>query len=205
MAQRIGIFGGSFDPIHYGHLAIAEEARAHLDLAAVLVIPTGGQPLKQSQHTATAAHRYAMVELACADNPHLHPSTIEIDRPPPTYSVDTLRHLHATLPAPLDLWFILGADAVGTFPRWRDAATILTLARLAIVQRPNTSVALAALSADMPALADRSVVLPGPDLEISSTDLRRRIAAGLPVRYQMPDRVIDYIAAHRLYASPADA
>lgn len=196
---RFGIYGGSFDPIHLGHLAIAEEARSLLALDQVFFVPAARQPLKQAVHGASPAHRLAMVCLACADNSAFVPSDLEISRPAPSYTVDTLASFRTQLGSAAELWFILGADAVGDLPRWHRATEMLSLARLAIVGRPGYVLDLAALEAALPGFTARIAVLDGPGLAISSTALRTRLAASLPVRYQIPDRVIDYLVAQGLY------
>ncbi len=197
--QRVGILGGSFDPIHYGHLAIAEESRWCLGLSQVYMIPGAQQPLKHHGHTASPQQRLDMVQLACADNPALIPSEIEIHRPPPSYTVDTLRLFRTLLGNTVELWFILGSDALMSLPDWHAAADILTLARLAVVSRPQSQVNLDALDAILPGIAAQVRLIDGPELDISSSLLRHRIAAGQPVRYRLPDTVLDYIFTWRLY------
>ena len=200
-STRIGILGGTFDPIHYGHLAIAAEARHAVRRAQVLFVVAAQQPLKARGHVASAAQRLAMVELACADEPAFVPSDIELRRPPPSYTVDTLRELRAILPAQAELWFVLGGDALAELPRWHHAAEIIALARLAAVQRPGTTLDLASIDAALPGLRERTAVIEGPRLEIASNILRVRHAAGLPLRYQLPDSVIEYVEAQGLYKS----
>lgn len=199
MMQRIGILGGTFDPIHYGHLAIAEEARWALDLKLVYVTPAAQQPLKHNGHGASPQQRLEMIRLACASNPAFAPSDIELRRPPPSFTIDTMVEFRALLGANCELWFILGGDALADLPRWRQATRLLELTRFAAVLRPGATVDLAALDAALPGLARRTSLIAGPRLDISSTALRQRIAAGQPVRYQLPDAVIDYIETHRLY------
>ena len=197
MTTRIGILGGTFDPIHYGHLAIAEEARVALQFERVLLIPAARQPLKQGGHAATPAQRLKMVRLACASNAAFEVSAIEIKRDGPSYTVESLRALrHQGIG---ELHFILGADAAAELYRWHAAQEIITLARIVVVGRPGVVLDRAALERGLPGVSAQMTVLEGPQLEISSTALRRRVAAGLPIRYQTPDRVVEYIAAHRLY------
>ncbi len=203
--QRIGILGGTFDPLHYGHLAIAEEAAWFLRLSHVYMVPAARQPLKHAPQRANGQQRLEMVRLACADNPLLIPSDIEIRRPPPSYTVETLRLMRADAGPDADLWFILGADALMQFHHWYAAAEIITLARLAAIARPGASINLHALDATLPGLSARTAVLEGPHLDISSSEMRERFALGRPVRYQMPDVVLDYIDTHRLYRDPPPA
>lgn len=197
MTKRTGILGGTFDPIHYGHLAIAEEARVALRLDRVLFIPVARQPLKGSGHVASASQRVAMARLACASNAAFEVLTTEVDRPEPSYTVDTLEELSGA--GGDELHFILGADALADFPRWRAVQRILELARLVVVTRPGPAADLEALARALPGLRGRLTLLEGPRLDISSSELRRRIAAGRPIRYQTPDPVVEYIAANRLY------
>ncbi|GAB4424459.1 MAG: nicotinate-nucleotide adenylyltransferase [Chloroflexi bacterium OHK40] len=196
--ERIGIYGGTFDPIHIGHLAIAEEARVALGLSRVMVVPAARQPLKGAEG-APAEHRLAMARLACADNPAFVVDDLELRRPPPSYTIDTLRALAARLGPTAELYFVLGADAARDLPRWRSADAILALARIAVVGRPGTTLHLPSLAAALPAAVGRVTLLPGPHLDISSTELRRRIAENRPVRYLVPEPVRAYIAAHGLY------
>lgn len=197
MTQRIGILGGTFDPIHFGHLAIAEEARTGLNLDRVLLIPAGHQPFKGGAHAATPRQRLEMARLACQENPAFEVSPIEIERPGPSYTALTLEQLHSTLPA--EWYFILGADALADFPRWYSIQRVIELARIVAVTRPGYQVDSTALYAALPQLADRLRFLEGPRLEIASSDLRHRIACGHPIRYQTPDSVIAYIRAQQLY------
>jgi nicotinate-nucleotide adenylyltransferase len=196
--ERIGVFGGTFDPIHFGHLAIAEEARVALGLTQVIFVPAARQPLKGLAPQA-ADHRLAMVRLACADHPAFSVDDLELRRPPPSYTSDTLISLHERLGPAAELWFILGADAARDLPRWRHVEAIARLARLAIVGRPGHQLDLATLQLVLPALADRIVLLEGPQLAISSSDLRHRLASGQPVRYQLPEPVRSFILSHQLY------
>jgi nicotinate-nucleotide adenylyltransferase len=199
MPQHVGILGGSFDPIHYGHLALAHEVAWALGLAQVLLIPVGQQPFKRGGHSATAQQRLAMVQLACADDPLLHASALEVGRPGPSYTVDTLRALRERFDAATELYFILGADALHELPHWKDAAAVLSLCRIAAVGRPGSSIDLPRLEQALPGLGARLVQLAGPQLDISGTELRRRLECGQPVRYQLPDAVLAYIQEQGLY------
>ena len=195
--RRIGLMGGSFDPIHLGHLVTAEQARVDLGLDEVVFIPAG-QPW-QKEHTTPAEHRYLMTVLATSANPHFSVSRIEIDRDGPTYTADTLRALRAERPDE-EFWFISGADAIVNIVTWRDADEVLDLARFVAATRPGHDVA----ALREPGIRDRITTLDVPALAISSTDIRQRIAAGRAVRYLIPREVEEYIRKHRLYG-PADA
>ena len=196
MSARIGILGGTFDPIHYGHLLIAEEARSAASLARVTFVPAGRQPLKHGAHVATPEQRLAMARLACADNPACAVSALEVQRPGLSYTVTTLEQLAA---GGDQLHFLLGADALVDLPRWRDADRILELATLLVMQRPGHTPDLEALRRKLPLAAERIMIVETPLLDISSTELRRRIADGKSIRYLTPDPVIEYIRLHGLY------
>jgi nicotinate-nucleotide adenylyltransferase len=191
------MIGGSFDPIHYGHLAIAEEARVALGLQRVVFVPTAWQPLKANPPGASSDHRLVMVQRACAGNPAFDVSPIEVEREGLSYTVTTLESLAASTTA---TWYlILGADAVASLPRWRAVERILELASIVVIGRPGVSFDRTGLVEHVPALAGRLSVLDGPHLDLSSSELRQRIAAGKPIRYLTPDAVVDYITAHQLY------
>lgn len=195
---RIGVLGGSFDPVHYGHLAMAAEARHALGLDRVLFVVAAQQPLKPGGHAASAAQRLAMVTLACTDEPAFEPSDVELRRTPPSFTVDTLAELRRAHPG-AGLWFILGADALADLPRWHRPDEIVTLAQLVAVQRPGAALDLDALDQRMPGVAERVTLIEGLRLDISSSALRQRRAEGRPLRYQLPDAVIAYIEEHGLY------
>jgi nicotinate-nucleotide adenylyltransferase len=199
MNAPVGILGGTFDPIHIGHLAIADEARVALGLSRVILIPAAHQPLKQGFHGATPQQRLIMAELACQSNAGLDVSPIEVQRPGPSYTVDTLEQLHAQ--GLRNLYFIVGADALMDLPRWKAAERIVDLARIVAIGRPGREVDTAAIVERVPGLAGRLELLEGPAIDLSSTELRQRIAAGRPIRYLVPDAVAAYIAEHRLYRS----
>jgi nicotinate-nucleotide adenylyltransferase len=197
MTARIGVLGGTFDPIHYGHLAIAEEARVAMEFDYVLLVPAGQQPLKHGSHVATPEQRLAMTRLAAAGNPGLRVSPLEVERDGPSYTVTTLEQLRRTVGG--ELHFILGADALADLHRWRQAARLIELAWLVAIARPGFAPDLAALDARLPGASKRVTVLEGPQLDISSSALRERLAIGRPVRYLLPDAVLAYIEEHRLY------
>lgn len=202
MQPRIGILGGTFDPVHYGHLAAAEAARHALALDQVWLVPAAQQPFKAGRQVASAAQRLAMVFLATHDNPAFVPCAVETQRSGRSYTVDTLRTLRQGVLAGADLVFLLGADAIADFPRWRGAPIILQLARLAVLSRPGSAVDLADLDRRLPGLLARSSLVEGPRLAISSSDIRERIAAAAPIRYLLPEPVRHYIERQGLYCPP---
>ncbi len=207
---RLGILGGTFDPIHVGHLALAEEVRETLDLVRVLFVPAGDPWQKGGTGVTPAGIRYALVERAIADNPSFAASRLEIDRPGLTYTADTLAAIadaeRAAGREP-DLWFILSAEALAGLPTWRDPERVLALAHLAVVPRVDEADDLAAASvrfaADFPGQGERAVFLPGPRLAISGTLVRTRVAAGRSVRYLVPDAVAAAIREYALYVPNA--
>lgn len=197
--QRIGVYGGTFDPIHYGHLAVAAEACWALDLDHVLFVVAAQQPLKRDGHAATADQRLAMVRLACANNPCFVPCDIELRRPPPSYTVETLRELRSSADDSASFWFIIGVDALNDIHRWHGAAELIMLVRLAAIERPGVELDLEALERRLPGITSRVDRIKGPRLDIASSDVRARRAAGRPVRYQIPDSVLAFIDQHDLY------
>ena len=192
-----GVLGGTFDPVHFAHLAIAEQSREDLGLAGVLFVPAGIPPHKPTGLITPAAHRVAMVALAIAGNACFSLSRIEVDRPGVSYAVDTLEQLAGEYP---DLVFILSVEALRGLPTWRQPARILELCRMAVVPRHGyRSPGRAWLAEHVPGQEDRGLFLDGPDLGNSASDIRRRAASGRSIRYLVPEAVADYIARHRLY------
>lgn len=200
--RRLGILGGTFDPPHLGHLAVAEEARDVLDLERVLFIPAG-RPWQKADRAVTPAElRLAMVERAIAGNPAFAIDRREVDRPGPTYTVDTLAELAAEEPPGTELWLVLAAEALAGLATWREPGRVLELARVCAVPRGpelDAAASAAGLVAAFPAAADRIVVLDRPRLAISSTEIRERVAAGRSIRYLVPDAVAELVARYALY------
>ena len=194
-----GVFGGTFDPIHLAHLALAEAAREAGDLARVLFVPAAVQPFKQDITISSAADRLAMVELAIAGNPAFAASRVELDRAGPSYTADTLEALAAD-PATGELSLILSAETFLQLPRWRDPDRIVALARLIVAPRDGYPEAGPAFLAErFGAAAPRAIFLDGPRLRISASELRTRATAGHSLRYLVPDAVAAYIGDHDLY------
>ncbi len=198
-ARRVGIFGGTFDPIHVGHLIVAEEARARLALERVILVPAYVSPHKLDDTPAPPQQRYRMVCSAVADNPGFSVSPVEVEREGPSYTVDTLRHFRDDLGPDVALYFIMGMDSLEAFARWREPRAILELCRLVVVSRPGHILSLAELERDVPGVTERSEVLNTLDIGISSTELRARVRAGLPIRYQVPTAVERVIVECGLY------
>jgi nicotinate-nucleotide adenylyltransferase len=195
----VGILGGTFDPIHHGHLVIAEEAREALGLERVLFMPVSSPPHKPGHPVTDPTHRLAMVRLAVAGNPAFEASDLEVRRGGSSYTVDTLETLAGEgLATP---WLILSSEALALLPDWRAPRRILELARLAVVPRAGFDpLGRDWVEARFPGAGDRVRFLSGPLLPISGSVVRRRARAGRSVRYLVPDTVAAYIAAHRLYA-----
>ncbi|GAA2088969.1 MULTISPECIES: nicotinate-nucleotide adenylyltransferase [Brevibacterium] len=193
--RRVGVMGGTFDPIHHGHLVAASEAAATFDLDEVVFVPTG-RPWQKSESRVTAAeHRYLMTVIATASNPRFTVSRVDIDRGGQTYTIDTLTDLREVYGEQTDLYFITGADALEQILSWKDADVLFSLAHFVGVSRPGHD-----LSGDGLPEGDLSL-LQIPALAISSTDCRRRARVGLPVWYLVPDGVVQYIAKYNLYRS----
>lgn len=197
---RLGIMGGTFDPVHYGHLVTAEEALAQFRLDRVLFMPTGQPQAKRHPVVTSARDRYLMTVIATAGNPGFEVSSLELDRPGPTYTVDTLRELRRIHGDDAELFFITGADAVLEILAWKDADEVARLTRFIAATRPGYD--LAHLSEALASVHAAPVVeyMEIPALAISSTDIRERVAAGRPIRYLLPEAVAAYIRKHGLYA-----
>lgn len=194
---RLGIMGGTFDPIHYGHLVTAEEALVQFNLDSVVFMPTGN-PVRKTHDAVTAAeHRYLMTVLATADNPDFEVSRLEIDRPGATYTVDTMLELRRVHGAQADLFFITGADAVLDILTWKDSERLAGVCTFIAATRPGYDLSRFTGS-DAPARV-RVETMEVPALAISSTDIRRRIAERRPVSYLLPGPVAAYARKHHLY------
>lgn len=192
---KLGVMGGTFDPIHIGHLAAASEAMGTLGLDEVVFVPAARPCHKADRHVTDAEHRLAMVHLAVAANPKFTVSRVDLDRPGPTYTVDTLRDLRAERGADTDMYFITGADAVADLPNWENADELFELAHFVGVSRSGHVLDTAGLP---PGRVSTCVL---PELAMSSSEIRARIAADRPVWYWLPSAVITYIGKHRLYGA----
>ncbi|MGO1392467.1 nicotinate-nucleotide adenylyltransferase [Agrococcus casei] len=188
--RRLGIMGGTFDPIHHGHLVAASEVAKHFDLDEVVFVPTG-EPY-QKRNVTPAEHRYLMSVVATASNPSFWVSRVDIDRDGPTYTIDTLRDIKAREPD-ADLFFITGADAFTDIVGWKDVDQLWELAHFISVTRPGHKLEVSGYP------EERVSLLEIPALAISSTDCRARVKAGYPVWYLVPDGVVQYISKHHLY------
>ena len=190
--SRIGIMGGTFDPIHHGHLVAASEVASLYHLDEVIFVPTGEPWQKSARRVSAAEDRYLMTVIATASNPRFSVSRVDIDRDGPTYTIDTIRDIAAVRPG-AELYFITGADALAQILSWKDAADALAVAKFVGVTRPGYELSDAHLPTDSVTLLDV------PAMAISSSGCRERVADGRPVWYLVPDGVVQYINKHRLY------
>lgn len=197
--MRTGVFGGTFDPVHLGHLIAAEEVWARMRVHRVLFVPTGQPWLKSDRTVTPAEHRLKMLRLALESNPHFEVSTVDIDRPGPSYTVDTISDLSRQLPQ-ARLFFIAGLDALAELPRWREPARLLVMCQVVGMRRPGCAhVDLACIDEELPGASQNVVIIDVPQIDISASKIRRRIAEGLPIRYQVPEVVESYIRRIGLY------
>ncbi len=192
--MRLGVMGGTFDPIHHGHLVAASEVQSHFELDEVVFVPTGQPWQKDDRRVSPPEHRYLMTVIATASNPRFTVSRVDIDRPGPTYTIDTLRDLKAERPDD-ELFFITGADALAQILSWKDSHEMWELAHFIGVTRPGHELSDKGLPEDNVTLQEV------PAMAISSTDCRARVAEGEPVWYLVPDGVVQYINKYSLYAA----
>lgn len=194
--RRVGIMGGTFDPIHHGHLVAASEVQAWFSLDEVVFVPTG-QPWQKREHEVSAPEdRYLMTVIATASNPRFSVSRVDVDRDGPTYTVDTLRDLRAELGADAELFFITGADALTQILSWHDVEDLFELAHFVGCTRPGHVLSVEGLP------SDRITLVEIPALAISSTECRARARAGQPIWYLVPDGIVQYVSKRGLYGAP---
>ena len=198
--KDIGVIGGTFDPVHLGHLRVADEARIRLGLSEVLFVPAGQPWLKGIRSISPAPYRLEMLRLALGPTPYFKLSTVDIDRPGPTYSVDTIADLREQLGVEARLFFILGWDCVAELPLWKDAARIVEMCHLVAVPRPGSSPPdMALLEASLLGISGKLTFLDMPPIDISATDIRDRVAHGLSIHNLVPRAVEWYIGEKGLY------
>jgi len=200
---KLGVIGGTFDPPHYGHLTLAENARVQLQLDRVLFVLAGWPPHKPGQPITPSHQRVAMVRAAIAGNPSFVLSRVDLDRLGPHYTVDMLAELQWKYPE-AKLFFLMGGDSLAEFPSWRDPTGIARRARLVVMQRPGYEPDLTVLEKAVPGIGERLVWLDGPYLDIAASDLRRRVREGLPIRYLVPPMVEAYIRVQGLYIGESE-
>ncbi len=198
--SKVGVLGGTFDPIHLGHLIIAEEVRQKLELEKVLFVPAGQPWLKGERNISAAEHRLQMALLATASNPYFNVSTIELERPGPTYSIDTVIELKVGLGGRAQVYLIVGFDALAELPSWKDRGGLVEMCQVVGVRRPGyADFDLGSLESSIPGASERIMIVDVPEIDISGTEIRRRVAQGLSIRYLVPETVERYIAEHNLY------
>jgi nicotinate-nucleotide adenylyltransferase len=201
--QRIGVIGGTFDPLHYGHLAAAEEVRVRANLSKVLFVVAGIPPHKLNEEVTAVEHRLAMVKLGIASNPHFQISRVDVDRPGPSYSVDTISILLEQYGESTEIFFIMGLDSLVEVPTWHQPQRLIELCHLVAVTRPGFDVDIRRLEESVPGISSRVEIIDMPALDISSSELQRRVSEGLPIKYQVPEEVERYIEEQHLYEPSA--
>ena len=197
--NRIGVLGGTFDPIHIGHLILAVEARHQLQLDRVYLAPAGDPPHKQNNPISPVHHRLAMCRLAVADDSGIDISLIDAERPGPHYTSDMLRLLRARVDTEAQLFFLMGLDSLRDLPTWHEPVWLVRNSRLVALQRHDVEIDWPALEAQIPGVRERVVILDMPEVDIASSALRERVRSGQPIRYQVPHAVEHYIREHGLY------
>ena len=199
--MNIGVMGGTFDPIHNGHLIVAEEVRVRLDLAEILFVPAGLPWLKTDRAISAAEHRMQMVRLAVEDKPYFKLCAVEIERTGPSYTVDTIAELQSQFGAGAQLFFILGWDSLAELPQWREPSRLIKLCYLVAVPRPGCPPPdLSSLEAIIPGLSQRLTLLDTPEIDISASVIRDWVARGLSISHLVPEPVDRYIREQGLYS-----
>jgi nicotinate-nucleotide adenylyltransferase len=196
---RVGVLGGTFDPIHIGHLILAEEARDQLDLSIVYLVPAGDPPHKRDRRLASVDDRLRMIELAIAGNPTFRASRTDADRPGPHYTLDMVRLFKEQLPAGGELFFLMGYDSLAELPGWHRPNELVAACRLVALTRYNVPLDWGHLEAQLPGIQQRVTLLDMPELEISSNQIQTRVRSGRSIRYLVPEMVQEYIAERGLY------
>jgi nicotinate-nucleotide adenylyltransferase len=201
--MKIGVLGGTFDPVHNGHLAIAEEARSYLNLNEVIFLPAGQPWMKSDRSISPARNRTAMLALALQSRPYFKSSTIEIEHHGPSYSVNSIAELKAQAVEPTDWYFILGWDNLAKIPQWKEPAKLIEMCFLVAVPRPGYERPnMKKLEAALPGISKKVILMDKPRLEISATDIRNKVAQGLPISGLVPQVVEEYIKENGLYRKP---
>lgn len=199
MAQRVGLFGGTFDPIHIGHLILLEEARYALGLNMVYLMPAADPPHKQGRRISSVPDRFRMCDLATLDADYIHISRIDADRPGPHYSADMIPLLREEIGDDASIFFLMGLDSLRDLPTWHEPERLLAQCTVVALSRAEVEIDWQKLEAALPGIRDQILIVDMPELEISSSDLRERVRSGRPIRYQTPLLVEEYIYSRRLY------
>ena len=200
--MNIGVMGGTFDPIHNGHLILAEEARNRMNLVEILFVPASIPWLKTYRPVLAVEHRVEMVRLAVADNPYFKLSTVDVEREGSSYAVDTIADLQGQIGDKDELFLIIGWDSLAELPEWHEPSLLITLCHLVVAPRPGyTRPKLKSLESGIPGISKRVMFMDGPNIDISASNIRDRVAKGLSVRHLVPEPVNSYIKEHKLYSS----
>lgn len=197
--SRVGIFGGTFDPVHIGHLVLCQEAKHQLGLQRILLLPAADPPHKQGRKITPVERRIEMLSLVTAGSSYLEISRIDVDRPGPHFSVDTIRLLQLELGAKRDLYFLMGLDSLRNLPTWHRPEWLLNNCRIVTFHRADIELDWNQLENALPGVRRKVAVIDMPKLEISSSDIRTRTYTGEPIRYLVPDAVLEYIRINQLY------
>lgn len=198
--MRTGILGGTFDPVHLGHLIVAQEVMERLGLAEVRFVPASQPWMKSGRNIASAEDRLRMLQLSLEENPHLVIDNRDLKRPGASYTIDTLKEMRKDLGPDVELFFILGVDALRGFPSWKDPGEIIKLCTLVVAPRPGYRLPnVAGLEARVPGIKSRSIILEGPRIGISAEGIRERVHQGKSLQYLVAPAVDEYIKEHRLY------
>jgi nicotinate-nucleotide adenylyltransferase len=198
--MNIGVLGGTFDPVHNGHLIVAEVVRKRLNLAEVIFVPAGQPWLKADKPITPAKHRLQMLRLSLADRPYFKISTLEIERAGPSYTIDTIIELRSKINAGDELFFILGQDNLAQLPQWREPSRLIQLCYLVAVSRPGSPRPnLKTLEASLPGISQRVMLMDEPQVDISASEIRERVGWGLSICHLVPEPVNRYIKENRLY------
>ena len=201
--MRVGVLGGTFDPVHNGHLIIAEEAQAKLGLAKVIFIPAGRPYFKDGENVSEMGWRLAMLELAVNGNPSFEIDTLELEREGATYTIDTMEELRKRMGEDVELFFIIGIDALSELGRWKEPRRLASICQFATMRRPGfTELDLESIEREVPGVSGRVHVLDNVQVDISSSDIRSRVEEGRSIRYLVPPAVAEYIEEQGLYRVP---
>ncbi|NQT48171.1 MAG: nicotinate-nucleotide adenylyltransferase [Chloroflexi bacterium] len=200
MSKDVAIFGGTFDPIHVGHLIVAEEVRVKLGVEEIVFVPVGQPWLKTDRRISSGKHRLAMIRLAIADNPHFKVSTLEIDRPGLTYTVDTVDMLRRQMGSEAKLFFLMGGDSLRELPQWKEPKRLIQLCWLVVFSRPDSRLpSMNELEEGVPGVSDNIVIVEVPQIDVSATEVRQQVRQGDPIDELVLPAVKDYILGSGLY------
>jgi len=200
--MNVGVLGGTFDPVHNGHLEVAEEARKKLNLETVIFMPAGQPWMKSDREITPARHRLRMLELALAEKPYFKISVMEIEREGPTFTIDTINELKGQLRPEDEVFFIMGQESLVQLPRWHDASRLIHLCYFVVAPRPGSPKPdLKALEKTLPGISQRVMLLDRPYVDVSGTDIRDRVERGLSIRHLVPELVNRYIKEQGLYSA----